>query len=91
MVNADVVDGDYFAYWLGSFGSCEVNEYTCVEMYGEDRFVTRDEQDEIEEYFAEKILDDNDNMLDEEVEYMAHKQAEALNWAKAIIVYIGTP
>ena len=91
MVDSDVVVDDYFGYWLGSFGNCEVNEYICIEMYGNDRFVTRDDQDEIEEYFIQLILDEDENISDEEVVSRAHKQAEALDWVKAIVVYIGTP
>lgn len=91
MVADDVVDDDSFHWWLGSFVGCEVNEYTCVEMWNMDRFVTRDDQEEIEEYFSAKILDDDENLPDQEVERMAQEQVEALDWVKAIIVWIGTP
>lgn len=93
MVDAEIVCGDDYGWWLGSFGCCEITEYVCVEMYGEDRFVARDDQDEIEEYFADKILneDESDYLSDEQVERMAHEQAEALDWIKAIIMWIRTP
>ena len=79
MVNAEVVCDNGYAWWLGSFGFCEVNEYACVEMYNEDRYVTRDDLDEIEEYFMNELLYEDETLSEEEVEAMAHKQAEALD------------
>lgn len=91
MVSYDVVDDDSYHWWLGSFVDCEITEYTCVEMYNEDRFVTRDDIDEIEEYFMNEFLDDNEELSDKEIERMAHEQAEALDWKKAIVIWVGTP
>ena len=91
MVDAEVVDNDNYGWWLGSFGHCEVTEYTRVEVYNEDRFVVRDDQDEIEEYFMNEIVDNDESLSEEETERMAHEQAEALDWVKAIVVWIGTP
>lgn len=91
MVAYDVVDDDSYHWWLGSFVDCEVTEYALMEMYTEDRFVTRDDQDEIEEYFMNELLDKDDTLSEEEIERMAHEQAEALDWIKAIVMWIGTP
>lgn len=91
MVDAEVVGNDNYGWWLGSFGHCEVTEYVCVEMYCQDRFCTRDDQDEIEEYFMNEIADNDESLSEEEIERMAHEQAEALDWVKAIVVWIGTP
>lgn len=91
MVNTEVVDDDCYSWWLGSFGHCEVTEYTCVEMYNESRFVTRDDIDEIEEYFMNEILDEDESLSAEEVETMAIEKAKVLDWIKAIVVWIGTP
>lgn len=91
MVNAEVVCNDYYGWWLGSFGYCEVTEYACVNMYNEDRYVTRDDLDEIEEYFMNELLDEDETLSAEEVEALAIERAEALDWTKAIVVYIGTP
>lgn len=90
MVYSEVVADDGYNYWLGSWGDCYVDEYIQIELYGEGRFLTKGDQGEIEEYFADKIIDgDGKYMSDEEVERLAHEQAEALPWKKAIIVYIG--
>jgi len=89
MVYGEIVDGDHYSYWMGSFCGCEITEYVCFEGYQGDRFYTRDEQDEIEEYFANsEVLVD---LSDEEAFRIAHEQAEALDWEKAIVVWIGTP
>lgn len=90
MVNNEICMGDY-GYWLGSFGSAQVDEFVCIEMYGDSKFRFKNEQDEIEEYFAEKILDENEDLSDEEVEEIAHERAEALPWKKAIVVFIELP
>lgn len=91
-VYSEVIADDGYNYWLGSWGDCYVDEYVQIELYGECRFFTKGDQDEIEEYFADKIIEgDGKYMSDEEVERLAHEQAEALPWKKAIIVYIDLP
>lgn len=92
MVYSEVVADDGYSHWLGSWGDCYVDEYVQIELYGESKFCTKGDEGEIEEYFADKIIDgDGKYMSDEEVERLAHEQAEALPWKKAIIVYIGLP
>lgn len=86
----EVVAGDY-GYWIGSWGDCDVDEYVLIEKNGDTRFCARGEQDEIEEYFANEIFYKDKNLSDEQIEEMAHEQAEALPWKKAILVYVGTP
>lgn len=60
-------------------------------LTGEERFITRNEQVEIEEYFESELLDEHPELTDEEIEKQAHEKAEALSWVKAIIVYIDLP
>ena len=91
LVYSEVVCDDGYSYWVGSWCDCDVDEYVCIDKYGENHFYTRGDQDEIEEYFAEKIFDENESLPDEDVEKLAHEQAEALPWKKAILVYVGTP
>ena len=86
MVNGEVCWDDY-RYWLGSFGRAEVTEWVCVN----ERFYTRDEQDEIEDELSDTLCDDYPDMSDEEFFKMIHEKVEALPWKKAIIVYIGLP
>lgn len=92
-VDYEVVPGDDYAWWLGSFGISRVGKYVQFSMRGEDRLFTDGEQDDIEEYIADELCDAVDcvNMTDEEIEKLAHERAEALPWVKAIIVYIGMP
>ena len=92
LVYSEVVGDDGYIYWLGSWRDCCVDEYVCVDTYyGDNHFYTRGDQDELEEYFAEKIFDENESLSDEDVERLAHEQAEALPWKKAILVYVTTP
>lgn len=92
MVYSEVVADDGYSTWLGSFGDCYVDEYVQTELHGEERFVTKGDQSEIEEYLVDKLLDGDGRYLsDEQVERLAHEQAEDLPWKKAIIVYIGLP
>ena len=92
LVYGEVVGDDGYIYWLGSWGNCDVDEYVCIDTYrGENHFYTRGDQDELEEYFAEKILEENESLSDEDVERLAHEQAEALPWKRAILVYVTTP
>lgn len=87
MVNSEVVADDGYAYWFGSFSNSTVDEYVCVN----ERFYTRDNQDEIEDYFSNYLCDDYPDMPDEEFYKMIHEKVEALPWKKAIIVYIDLP
>lgn len=87
MVNSEVVADDDYAYWVGSFSSATVDEYVCVN----ERFYTRDSQDEIEDDFSDYLCDDYPDMPDEEFYKMIHEKVEALPWKKAIIVYIDLP
>ena len=87
MVNSEVVADDDYAYWLGSFSNSTVDEYVCVN----ERFYTRDNQDEIEDCFSSYLCDDYPDMPDEEFYKMIHEKVEALPWKKAIIVYIDLP
>lgn len=93
MVDSEIVAEDGYNYWLGSFGRASVNSYVCIDYYGDSRFYTKDEQDAVEEYLADKIIDEweGEELSDEEVDKMAHEQAESLPWVKAIIVWIGLP
>lgn len=86
MVDGEVCCGEGM-YWQGSFGSADINEWVCVN----ERFYTRDEQDEIEDELSDILCDDYPDMPDEEFFKMIHEKVEALSWKKAIIVYIGLP
>lgn len=93
MVDSEIVADDGYSWWLGSFKSASVDEYVSVEMYGDDVFFTRDQQDKIEEHFFDRICDEweGEELTDEEVKQKARDWAESLSWKKAIIVWISLP
>lgn len=92
-VDYEVVPSDDYHYWLGSFGGARLGKCVDFAAHGSERVFTDDEQDDIEEYIADELCDNEDcaAMTDEEIEKLAHERAEALPWTKAILVYIGLP
>ena len=87
-VNSEVCADDSYAYWIGSFGRSEVDEYTLFN----DRVIFKGDGD------AEEILSDYycdepeyENVSDEEFSKAMEKKVEELEWIKAIIVYINEP
>lgn len=93
MVYSEVVQDDGYAWWLGSFGRAYVDEYVIFKSnkYDDGKYYTKDDQDEIEEIIAECVSEENPQMSESEIFAEAHRQAEALPWTKAIIVYIDLP
>lgn len=93
MVDSEVVAGDDFSSWIGSFGDCRIDSYVNINYYGENRFFTRyDDESILQEYFEEQIADElgvDDNY--EYIEKLARKKIKKLPWVKAIIVYIDLP
>lgn len=91
-VDSDVVCGEGYGWWFGAFGLAEKGAYVCVEMRGESRLFTKDDQEEIEEYFADEMASEEEfDLHGIEIEKLAHEKAEALPWIEAIIVRIGLP
>ena len=93
MVYSEVVQDDGYAWWLGSFGEVSVDEYVIFKSskYDDGKYYTKDDEDEIEEIIAEWVSEENPQMSESEIFAEAHRQAEALPWKKAILVYIGLP
>lgn len=93
MVDREVCLDDTWGDWFGSFGECWVDSYVYVEYCGNNRFFTKDEQDRIEEYLVQQIINEDvkEELSYEEIEKQAHEKAEVLPWKKAIIVYIRLP
>lgn len=90
-VYSEVVQDDSYSSWLGAFGNAYVGEYVLLEMYGENRYFEREDEEEIEEYFVDKYCDEAECEYNPQLSEIAHKKAEALPWKKAIIVRIGLP
>ena len=83
MVDSEVV-ADGYGYWLGTFGHCEVGEYTSYNYrYYDDKISL------IEDYYNDTYDDGRyDDLTDEEIDKLIAEET-ADWWTKAIIVYIG--
>lgn len=84
MVDYEVCQDDYNGYWMGSFGSCEVEEYA---TYGE-RYYT--DKDELKEDYFNNNVDFFEGLSEAETEKLLEKKTGHW-WIKAIIVYIELP
>ena len=84
MVSYEVCGDDSYCYWLGSFHRCEIGEYALFK----DRFYT--DKEELEEDYADHIMEDYPDMSDEDFFTMVKEKTKDW-WTKAIIVYIETP
>lgn len=84
MVETEVVAGDEFGYWMGSFGDCDIKEYVLDDWYGEGIVRYRDKytEEEVIEHIAESKYDGT-----EEGYKKAAEEIKGL-WKKAIIVQI---
>lgn len=83
MVDYEVVAGDDFSRWCGSFGKAEVKEYIEVEMYGDtEEFVYRNDTEKYEDYL-ESVNGWNDDIIKE---YL-----KSVKWRKAIFLNIDLP
>ena len=93
MVYSEVVQDEGYAWWLGSFGEVSVDEYVIFKSskYDDGKYYTKGDEDEIEEIIAEWVSEENPQMSESEVFAEAHRQAEALPWRKAILVYVDLP
>ena len=86
MVNSEIVCDDYCSYWMGSWGRVELNAY----VIGDERVYFRDDDsDDMEDVLNHTVggQDWYKDATEEEVE----KAYAALQWVKAIVVYIECP
>lgn len=87
MVQNEVVGGDDYARWIGSFGKAEIREYLIDEWYGDGcvRYRGRDDEDTIIEGCAVIKYDGS------EAAYEKAKEEVSKLWTKAIVVNIDLP
>ena len=87
MVDNQIFDNDYFAYWLGSWGPATLDEYF-ISGKGKGVFIKSDEDtfDVLEKYLSPEEFETMPESEDERIAYYNN-----LPWIKAIIVYIDLP
>lgn len=83
-VDGEIVAGDDYAWWLGSIGSCTIDEYLIDDWYGDGcvRFRSDNDDDIIIEGIAERKYEGTDEDYDK-----AEKLLPTL-WKKAIVVRV---
>lgn len=82
MVNQEVVSDDTWAYWMGSWGHAQLDQY----MVHNGRMYFKDDDDPFDVLERIGYPRRVDDMTDEEID----AAYEALPWKKAIIAYINT-
>jgi hypothetical protein len=88
MVETEVVCGDEYGYWMGSFEDCQIREFAIDEWYGEGIVRYRDDfnaEGDLIEAVAEGKYEGTDE------DYERAKMEVKDMWTKAIIVKIGLP
>ena len=80
MVNDEVVCDDSWAYWMGSWGHSELDQY----MVHNGRMYFKDDDDPFDVLERIGYHRHVDDMTDEEI----NAAYDALPWIKAIVVYI---
>ena len=87
MVCSEVVFDDSYSTWMGAWGTANIDEY----HHSDDRIYFK--KLDFEE-LVEKFIDDNyeeyPNLTDEELEKLAEKEVNNLEWTKAIVVNINS-
>ena len=73
---------------VGEFGIAKATSVAYVKFDCEVILFMKEEQEELEDRIAEDLLADDEALTVEQASAAAHEQAEALDWQKAIVVYI---
>ena len=92
MVDSEIVAEDG-GYWLGSWGSCEVDKYIVHEYYGV-IFYEKGQPDTVdifEKYFDYAECGIDEELPDEVALPLMKEKVDSLPWKEAIIVYIRLP
>ena len=88
MVDADIVAGDDYGRWMGSWGSASVDEYL-IPPQDYEPVIFKSDDDVFDT--LEKVLPGEEFDALPESEEECRKIYDALPWTKAIIVNIGLP
>ena len=88
MVDAEIVNGDDWGRWMGSFGAARVDEYL-IPPQDYEPVIFKSDDDVFDT--LEKVLPGEEFDALPESEEECRKIYDALPWTKAIIVNIGLP
>lgn len=86
MVDGEIVCGDEYGRWVGSFGKCRVDEYVIDKWYGDGCIQFKDDDDD---RLIEGIAEHKYNGTEED--YQRAEEELKTMWIKAIIVNIDLP
>ena len=89
MVDYEVVGGDDYHCWMGSWGKAIIEEY----WRGDDRiyFKSDDFDSLVEEVADDRYEEEWKGKTDEEMERLAEEIVDNYDWVKCIAIRIGTP
>lgn len=90
MVKGEIVGGDEYGYWVGSFGKAEVDEYLIPTDARRDDGIYFKSDDDVFDVLERYLPEEEWEALPEN-ESECRPYFEALPWVKAIIVYIELP
>lgn len=78
--------GDDYSYYMAEWGNAKIDEYHC----SDDRIYFKEyDFEELVEDFIDNNYEKYSNLADIELEELAEKEVNGLEWNKAIVVYIG--
>lgn len=87
MVDCECVHHDGYAYWLGEWGTAEIDEYYSSDT-DERIYFKSDDFEELVEKIIGRLSEEYGNFMDEELELLAEDEVNGLKWTKAIVVHI---
>ena len=89
MVYYEVVGGDDYSSWMGSWGKARIDEY----WHSDDRiyFKADDFEDLTETMMDKRCEEEWKGKTDDEMERLAEEIVNGYDWVKCIAIWIGTP
>jgi len=98
MVDCEVVAGDDYSSWLGSWGEAKIDHIHIPDWNDEKKILNPERiyfKSEDEEYIKDQCFNyfesGNPSWTDDEIEGMSNKHFDGMEWKKVITVSIGLP
>lgn len=86
MVDSEI-GGDDYSYYMGEWGTPEIDEYHC----SDDRIYFKGQDfDELVERFIDNNYEYYKHLCDYELQEVAEKEINNLQWIKAIVIHINS-